>query len=322
MRGAVAAALLAACLPLAAGARADDAAPAPAPDANAPAAPAATSPAAAALEDPVVAQRGDVKITASEVRNLIRFADADTRHQMETNPNALLQAVRDRLLRLTLLADAQSHGWDKRDDVAYRAQVAREDLIASSWIATQVAGDPNFPTDDQVQAAYDQNKAKLLVPRQYHVAQIFLTLPAGASKQSEDDAQRKLSDLRQQMLKQHAEFGVLAKRYSDEKASAPNGGELGWLREDALLPPVRVAVQGMAEGAISEPVRSQNGWHLIKLLGVKAPTQATLAESRDVLVKALKQERLVEGQRAYLANMLKQQPVQVNEIELSKFTAK
>jgi peptidylprolyl isomerase len=256
------------------------------------------------------------------VQNLIRFADPDVRHQLETNPSTLLQAVRDRLLRLTLLEDARSHGWDKREDVAYRAEIARQDSIAGSWIAAQVAGDPTFPTDEQVQAAYDNNKAKLTVPRQYHVAQIFLTLASGASKQSEDDAQRKLADLRQQLLKQHADFGALAKRYSDEKASAPNGGELGWLREDALLPPVRAAVQGMAEGAISEPVRSQNGWHLIRLLGVKPPAQATLAESRDVLVKALRQERMVEGQRNYLGNMLKQQPVQVNEIELSKFTAK
>jgi hypothetical protein len=47
-----------------------------------------------------------------------------------------------------------------------------------------------------------------------------------------------------------------------------------------------------------------------------------LAEARETLIKAMRQERLVEGQHAYLGNMLKQTPIEVNEIELSKFTTK
>jgi peptidylprolyl isomerase len=281
-----------------------------------------TAASSAAASDPVVAQRGDVKITASQVRDMVRFADAEQRHQLETNPDALLQMVRDRLLKEALLREAETHQWDQREDVKYRVELAREDAIAGNWIATQVSGDPNFPTDEQVQAAYEANKSKLMVPRQYHLAQIFLAVPQGAPKQTEDDDQHRLADLRQQVTKQHADFAALAKRYSDEKASGNNGGDLGWVREDALVPPVRGAVQAMAEGALSDPVRSPNGWHLIKLIGVKPAAPATLAESRDALVRAMRQERLVEGQRNYLANMIKQQPVEVNEIELSKFNTK
>ncbi len=233
-----------------------------------------------------------------------------------------MQAVRDRMIKLTLLREAEARQWDKRDDIAYRAELAREEAIESSWIASEVAGDPGFPTEDQVKTAYEANKAKITVPKQYHVAQIFIAVPPGTSKQAEEDAQHKLVDLRQQILKQHADFAVLAKRYSDEKASAVNGGELGWVREDAMMPPIRAEVQGQAEGSISEPVRSPNGWHLIKLIAVKPAAQATFAEAHDALVKAMRQERLVEGQRNYLANLLKQQPIEVNEIELSKFGAK
>jgi peptidylprolyl isomerase len=315
---------------LAAGAaRAEDAAPAtaapspavaaPAPVVAAPATPAEGTPAA---DDAVVAQRGDVKLTASAVRDLIRYADPDQRHLLETNSTALLQAVRDRLLKMVLVQQAEAVGWDKREDVASRVKLARDDALAGTWISAQVSGDPSFPTDDQIQAAYEANKAKLMIPRQYHIAQIFLTVPAGATKQMEDDDQHKLADLRQQLVKQHADFATLAKRYSDEKTTAANGGDLGWVREDALVPPIRAVVQGLAEGAVAEPLRSPNGWHLIKLLGSKPATQATLAEARDTLVKAMRQERLVEGQRNYLANMLKQEPIQVNEIELSKLSAK
>jgi peptidylprolyl isomerase len=308
---ALAVAAVLACTALAPSVRADDAATAP---------PAAAAP--AADSDAVVAQRGDIKMTAGELRDLIRFSDPEQRHVLETNPTALQQAVRDRLLKRALMAQATEKQWDKREDVAFRAAIAREDAITSSWLNAQVAPDPAFPTDEQVQAAYDANKAKFVVPRQFHVAQIFLALPPGAGKQTDDELQHKLADLRQQVTKQHADFAVLAKRYSDEKASAANGGDLGWVREDTLVPPMRATVQGLAEGAVAEPVRGPNGWHLLKLVAIKPASQATLAEVRETLVKLMRQERQVEGQRAYLANMLKQEPVEVNEIELSKFIAK
>ena len=137
------------------------------------------------------------------------------------------------------------------------------------------------------------------------------------------DAEKNLDrDLVHALLKQHADFAALAKRYSDEKSTAVNGGELGWVREDALVPQIRTVVQGMADGALSDPVRSPAGWHLVKLLGVKQPAQATLAEARETLVRAMRQERLAEAQRSYLANMLKQVPIEVNEIEMSKFSTK
>ena len=334
LRTAAAAAVLALWLPLASPLRADDAPPpattTPPAATTTPAAPTTpTAPAAAgsadaapANGDPVVAQRGEDRMTASQVRDMIRFADPEQRTLWQTNPGALLQAVRDRLLKVGLLQEAETHAWEKHEDVAYKAKLAAEDAIEASWISAQVAGDPSFPSDAQVQAAYDANKTKLTLPRQYRVAQIFLSVPQGSPKQADDEAQHKLADLRQQLLKQHADFAALAKRYSDEKSTAVNGGELGWVREDALVPQIRTVVQGMADGALSDPVRSPAGWHLVKLLGVKQPAQATLAEARETLVRAMRQERLAEAQRSYLANMLKQVPIEVNEIEMSKFSTK
>jgi peptidylprolyl isomerase len=285
---------------LAGAARAEDAAaPAPATTTTPTPTPATTAPAPAA--DPVVAQRGDISLTASQLRDLIRFSTPEQRQLLQTNPTALQQAVRDRLLKLALLAQA---------------------AIASSWIEAQVPDDPDFPNDAQVQAAYDANKTKFVVPRQFHVAQIFLALPPGAGKAAEDEALRKLNDLRQQVTRQHADFAALAKRYSDEKESSVNGGDLGWVRGDSLVPPIRVVVQGLTEGAVSDPVRGPNGWHLLKLVGIKPPTVATLPEVRETLVKLMRQERQVEAQRLYLANMLKTKPVELNEIELSKFITK
>jgi peptidylprolyl isomerase len=271
-----------------------------------------------APDDPIIAQRGSVVVRASEVRNMLAYADAEVRALMDRDPAVLAQKVRERLMQLALLDEAKSRGWEQRADVQYRAELARQGSIEESWIASQVAGDPGFPSDEQVQAAYEQNKSKFMLPRQYHLAQIFVAVPAGASKETADAAQHKIADLRQQLVKTHGDFAALAKQASEEAGSATKGGDMGWLREDTLIPPIRAAVAGLAEGAISDPVRSPQGFHLLKLLGTRPAGPATLAETRDALVRALRQERLVQGERAYINNLLKQDPIQLNEIELGK----
>jgi hypothetical protein len=284
----------------------------------------ALAPAARAAEgdDTVVAQRGDVSLTVRDVRQLLEMSDPDTRRQMEHDPAALAQRLRDRLLQLTVLADAKAHQWDTRPDVAWRAEQAREGAIEESYVASLIPDDPAFPSDAQLQAAYDANKAKLILPRQYHVAQIFVAAPQSAPVQSDADALRKITDFRTQITKSHADFAAIARAHSDDKASAANGGDLGWLREDALAAPIRSAVAGLSEGAVSDPVRSAEGWHVLKLLGTRPAAPATLAEARDTLVRAMRQERAVQAQRTYLAGLLKQQPIQLNEIELGKLTGK
>ena len=275
---------------------------------------------AADAPDPVVAQRGALTLTAGDVRELIAMADPDTRRQMEHDPAMLAQKLRDRVLQLTILAEAKAHQWDQRPEVAYRAELARQGAIEESYVASKVTADPAFPSDEQVQAAYETNKAKLMVPRQYHVAQIFVAAPQTGTVQADADALRKAGDLRQQVVGSHADFAAVAKTASDDPKSATAGGDLGWLREDGLVPPIRAAIARLPDGGVSEPLRSPNGWHVMKLLGTRPAAPATLAEARDSLVRAMRQERMVQAQRGYLGSLIQQAPIQVNEAELAKLT--
>ncbi len=277
---------------------------------------------AADADDPVIAQRGDVALKASDVRQIIAMADPDIRQQMQRDPAVLAQKLRDRLLQLSILAEATAHQWDQRPDVAWRAELAREGAVEESYVAAQVASDPAFPSEAQIQAAYEANKSKLIAPRQYHVAQIFIAAPQSGTVQADADALRRATDLRQQIVRSHADFAALAKTRSDDAASAPNGGDLGWVREDGMLPAIRGALAGLPDGSVSDPVRSPQGWHVIKLLGTRPAAPVSLADARETLMRALRQERMVQAQRAYLANLLQQQPVKLNEIELSKFATK
>ena len=119
----------------------------------------------------------------------------------------------------------------------------------------------------------------------------------------------------------HKDFASLARQASDDKASAEKGGDLSWIREDILLPGLRQALAGLAPGTVSEPVRTPDGWHLLKVLGVKPSGVATLAEAHDTLVRALRQERTVQTQRQYVTDMLEKEPIRIDQVELWKQTA-
>src|SRR3546814_819498 len=81
---------------------------------------------------------------------------------------------------------------------------------------------------------------------------------------SDAKAEERLKQLRQRLVN-GADFAELAKRNSDD-VSAPQGGDLGWLTQGETVPPFEQAMNSLEPGQISEPVKSQFGWHLIQVL--------------------------------------------------------
>src|SRR5690606_32956045 len=81
---------------------------------------------------------------------------------------------------------------------------------------------------------------------------------------SDTKAQTTLSQLRQRIANGES-FEDLAKRYSED-VTAPQGGDVGWVTAGDTVRAFEQAMEGSADGQVSEPVRSQFGWHLIQVL--------------------------------------------------------
>lgn len=297
--------------------------PAAAPQAAspAPAASAAAGPAATPATDPV-AQRGNLKLTAEDVRDLLQRADPAVRAQLLANPAALSEFVRDRLLRQALLDQAKAVGFDQKPEVVLRANDARDSVVVSSYVASLTQPDAAYPSKAEIAAAYEANKSRFVVPRQYHILQVAVRLPVGSPAKAEEAAKAKITDIRQQLTKPKADFGELARKFSEDRTSAERGGDLGWLREDQLVPAVKDAVAGMTENSVSEPVRTPEGWHVLKLIGERPAAIAPLADVSDTIAQALRQQRAQQNARAFVEDMLRKEPIQLNEIELARSVAK
>jgi len=266
----------------------------------------------------VVAEAGDAKMTAADARTLIAATAPDVRAQLAKDPSLIDRMVRGQMVQMLLLEDAHAKQWDTKPEVAFRAQQAHDAAIADSYLASLAEPPADYPSDADVEAAYQQQKDRLIMPRQYHLAQIFLALPANATATAEADAKKRLAAIRQQLAKPHADFAAIARADSDDKASAASGGDLGWLPETRLRPQVRDAVAGMQEGTISESLRTEDGWHLIRVIGTKPAAPAPLADVRAQLVQALRQQRMAATEKTLIEDLLRRQPIRLDEIALQQ----
>jgi len=83
--------------------------------------------------------------------------------------------------------------------------------------------------------------------------------------QSDEDARNKLLALKTR-IENGDDFAELARGHSDDKGSAIKGGDLGWVKPGALVPPFEEAMNALDENQLSDPVQTQFGWHLIQVL--------------------------------------------------------
>jgi len=267
---------------------------------------------AAEAPNDVVAKMGGIEIKRSELEQMLNLAKANT---PEARPplQAIDQALRAELLRRALMEEAKRNAWDKRPEVQQQLERAREQVIVTSYINQQARPPASYPSEAEIQAAYEANKAKFVQPPLVKLAQIYL--PDGAKPAESAD------EIWKQASKKGADFASLARKHSKHAESAAKGGDMGWVQEELLAPEIRPAVQQLATGEVGKPVKAAAGWHILKVLERKAATQRSLAEVRQSLVESMRLAKAQENEQQYLNQLVAKTPITVNEIAISSFAS-
>jgi parvulin-like peptidyl-prolyl isomerase len=278
----------------------------------------AADPSPSATDSAVIARIGDTEVKIDDIRASIESLDARDQAALARDPSLLNQVVRTFLVRRIVLKEALAKKWDQDAAVAAQIQRARDNTIVETYLQSVSKPVDTYPSDAELQTAYETKRAQLLVPRQFRLAQIFIALPKTADKATTDKAQTKLEAVKKSLHQTGADFAVIAKANSEEAESAARGGEIGWLTETQVQPEVRPQVTSLSKNAASEPIRLEDGWHILKVLDIKEAYTPTLDEIRSQLVQQLRNEKTQSNSQAYLAKLLQQSPVAINELALSK----
>ncbi len=216
----------------------------------------------------VVAKVGDTEIT---VGHMLALRSGLPPHYNELADEVLFNGILDQLVQQTLLMQMIE------EDPSLLTRLMIENESRALLAAEAIRGVMELPIDEEdLKAAYAEQFAGQSPETEYHAAHILV--------ETEDEAKNIINQ-----LGEGAEFAVLAKTLSTGP-SGPNGGDLGWFGAGVMVEPFFNAVEALDPGAVSAPVQTQFGWHVIKLIEVRAKDIPTMDDVREQLVEELRQQ--------------------------------
>lgn len=171
--------------------------------------------------------------------------------------------------------------------------ILRQQLIIEKAVAPMV-----HVSDSDIKAYFDKNHATLDKPEQVRARHILV-------------ADEKTANTIESKLKAGGKFADLAKQYSTDPSTKDKGGELGFFGKGQMVPAFQTAAFSLPVGAISAPVKSPFGWHIINVEEKKPATVATLASTRQQIKDTLTQQQEQQQIPVFLQGLRAKANIQV-----------
>lgn len=194
------------------------------------------------------------------------------------------------------VSDVDIDAWYRSHTSEYRAP----ESVTLEYIEVEAAKLPPAPVNEaDLRARYAAEGDKFGEAEQRKVSHILVPVASGADAAAQKAAQDKAAALAQQ-ANGGADFAQLARANSGDPGSKAQGGDLGWISRGSGMPkPFEDAVFALQAGQVSAPVKSDFGWHVIKLDELRAGTRQPFEAVRPQL-----EQELVEGGRERAFNEL------------------
>lgn len=186
-------------------------------------------------------------------------------------------------------------------------QVRAEYLVLSRDVLAE-----QLPLDEtEIRSTYEKNAGRYTQPEERRASHILIQVAKDAPEAEQKAARAKIDSLLQQVKKNPKDFEKLAKEHSQDPGSAAKGGDLGFFGRGAMVKPFEDAVFSLKEGQTSDLVRSDFGYHIIRLIGIRAEKARPYAEARGEIIAELKAQaaakKYAEAAEAF-ANTVYEQP--------------
>ena len=212
--------------------------------------------------DRVIITVGDVKVTAAQFDKLID--SLQPQYRTLARGSGRKQFADNVVQMLTLAQEAQRRKLTETSDYKTRALFQDANLKAS-MLVDQIGKDVQVSEAD-VRQYYADHKSEFEQVHARHILIRFQGSPvavrAGAKDLTEAEALAKAQEIRKK-IQGGLDFGELAKLESDDVSSGANGGELGTFKRGQMVPSFDEAAFTLKSGELSEPVKSQFGYHVI-----------------------------------------------------------
>jgi len=203
------------------------------------------------------------------------------------NPQVRDQAREMLVTKELILQEADKRGVIQNESVREQLEQSRVGILVAAVFEDYVQKEG--VTEAELKTAYESVKAQY-TGKEYHVEHILV--------EKESDAKAIILQ-----VKAGANFEDIAKAKSKDPGSAPNGGDLAWVTEKSLVPEFSKAMIQIKPGQISDkPVKSQYGWHIIKVVDTRDMKAPSFDELKDQLKQMITSDQ--NWQKAKFSEMM------------------
>ena len=158
--------------------------------------------------------------------------------------------------------------------------------IAYLMLSAEDLAKRHEPSKAEIEKAYQENASRFVKPAKRRASHILVEIK-GAGEAAAQQALARAQELERQ-IRAGADFAAIARKSSDDKESAPRGGDLGEVRPGVLPAELDAAIVTLKPGQVSSPVRTSYGYHLAKLTALTPEVRRPLAEVRNELVRDIR----------------------------------
>jgi len=260
----------------------------------------------------------DVKndILIEKLRNLITgsalVTDAEVRQKFEKDNTKIKfdYAVfhKDDILKTIHPTDTELKAYYDQHKTSYANSIPEKRKVSYVLIDTAKLQDEMKVTPQDLQSYYDQHRDEYRVPEQVNVRHILIKTPlpgpdGKVDQKGVDEARKKAEDILKQ-VKTGANFADLAKKFSEDTASAKDGGSLGWIQRGRTVPEFEKVAFSLPKGNTSDLVQSSYGFHIIRVEDKQDAHLKTLDEVKAQIEPLIKQQKAAQAADAEATALL------------------
>ena len=141
--------------------------------------------------------------------------------------------------------------------------------------------------EEEIRQRYEATQARFMTAERRRASHILIT---SGPERSEEEALQLAESLRAR-IDEGEDFAALAEEFSDDPGSAGQGGDLGWIEPDVMMPEFEESLYDLSVGEVAGPVETDFGWHIIQLQDIEAPRGQSFEEARSEIAEEIRAER-------------------------------
>lgn len=239
------------------------------------------------IDSPAIVERGDAQVTLIDVEAYLSGLSEDLRPVLVADSDRLGKALDTLLMQRQLRIGAQSESdgfWGKPEFQAELIQTIEKE-VAELYLEQMWQREKLDDYSAQAEELYLTRPDLVRAPTRYDFSHILIR---HGNRRSELAAMRKIIAIYDE-LSEGADFAQLAETHSEDNSEVQSGGQYSDIESSILDGPVRAVLRSLKGGQISQPFRSNAGWHIVRLDARETPEYESFKAARDTAMRIAEQ---------------------------------